>query len=89
MRVPPFSVDEHRLDIVVGIGSFITGRAIANLEIHHLFRRFVYEVMGVARPGSKARAHTWAERGLALVGDERRGAPQHVDELILSGVGVA
>src|SRR3954469_11623273 len=86
VREPPLPVDEHRLEIVVGIGALVSRRAIANLQVHDVFRGLVGDLMGVPVASPESRAHPRRQPRPALVGAQRGMALQHVQELILPAV---
>lgn len=51
VRESPLAVYERRLKIVVGIAALVARRAVADLQVDDILRRFVDQVMGVARAG--------------------------------------
>src|SRR3954468_23613396 len=88
VREPPLPVDEHRLEIVVGIGALVSRRAIANLQVHDVLRGLVDDLMGVPVASPESRAHPRRQSRPAIVGAQRGMALQHVQELILPGMGM-
>src|SRR5262245_18471997 len=90
VREPPSSVGgEDRLDVVVGIRDAISCAPIADLKVEHVGLGALYQVMRVAGPAAKTRAHPRPQPGLAGIGDQAGLPVEDVDELVLFAVGVA
>jgi hypothetical protein len=51
VREPPLAVYERCPKIVVGIAALVARRAVADLQVDDILRRFVDQVMGVAGAG--------------------------------------
>ena len=88
-RKHPLPLNHRRLEIIIGITAFVASRSIPRFEIHHVFRRFIDQMMPVAGTGLESGAHAGVERGAAFVGDECGAALQDVNEFVLLGVRVA
>src|SRR5262245_22995484 len=83
----PLAVGAQRgLDVVVGVGPLVAGRAIADLQQDDVGVGAVDEVMGVAGARLEADAHAGAELGRPGVGHQRGPALEHVHQLVLAGV---
>lgn len=86
MRKLPFAVrPKHGLKIVGRVGPFIPRRSVTDFEIRDFAARPIDQMVGQALRW-KTCTHTRRERGLTLVGRQRRGALKNVDEFILFAV---
>ena len=72
----------------VRIRHFFASGAVADDQWQHVLGGVVDEPMGVARTSGKASAHPRCQHLAAGVGFELYGAVQHLDEFILTQVGM-
>src|SRR5262245_27573658 len=75
--------DERSHEVVIRISCAVTGRAIADLEIHDVLATPIDEMVRVACARLEARTHARRELGLAGIGDERRPSFEDIDQLVL------
>ncbi len=92
----PVAVGEHaltahveQLQIDVGPHRLAARAAVADFQIDHGGVSLVFQVVGVASSGAKARAHAGGQRGISGVGHQRGLAFEDVDEFVLAAVRVA
>jgi hypothetical protein len=80
---------EDRLQVVVRVGTLISGAAVADLKINNVLRAAVDQVVGVAGPCPKTSAHARLQDGFPLVRNQGGPPLKDINELVLSGVGMA
>ena len=86
----PFAVGaKDGLNIVVRVADRVPRTAVADFKEKDFGVRAVHEMMPMARPCFEPGAHAGLERQVASVGDQGRLACEHVDELVLTRMGMA